>query len=90
MIITADNKEYLYSLRDLSNVSHTAKLLEDEIEKVLCTIGPKKFSAVVSDNATAIANARKNISEKYPFILNTRCIAHCVNLITKDIMGNNL
>jgi predicted component of type VI protein secretion system len=86
-IIIADNKEYLYSLRDLSNISHTAKVLEDEIDRVLSAVGSKKFSAVVSDNAAAIANARKHISEKYPYILNVRCIAHFVNLITKDILG---
>ena len=74
-------------MRDLSDVSHTAKTLESEIGKVLSEIGPERFSAVVTDNASAIANARKFISEKYPFILNTRCIAHCINLITKDIIG---
>jgi len=86
-MIISDNKEYLYSLRNLSSVSHTAKVLEDEIDRVLIAIGPKKFAAVVSDNASAIANARKHISEKYPYILNIRCIAHFVNLITKDILG---
>jgi hypothetical protein len=87
MITTADNKEYLYSLRDLSDVSHTAKVLKDEIEHVLSKIGANKFAAVVSDNASAIVGAKRQISEKYPFILNTHCIAHCVNLITKDIMS---
>ncbi|CAJ0746800.1 14226_t:CDS:1, partial [Entrophospora sp. SA101] len=71
MITTADNKEYLYSLCDLSDVSHTAKILRDEIERVLSRIGPNKFAAVVSDNASVILSARKQISEKYPFILNT-------------------
>ncbi len=87
MVTTADNKEYLYSLRDLSDISHTAKVLKDEIEHVLSKIGAEKFAAVISDNASAIASARRQISEKYPFILNIHCIAHCVNLITKDIMS---
>jgi predicted component of type VI protein secretion system len=86
-MIIADHKEYLYSLRDLSSVSHTTKTLEEEIDHVLLAIEPKKFAAIVSDNASAIANARKHISEKYPYILNIRCIAHFVNLITKDILG---
>ena len=88
MIITSDNKEYLYSLRNLSDLSQTSEVLEKEIDRVLTTIGTKKFAAVVTDNASAIANARKHISEKYPYILNIRCITHCVNLITKDILGN--
>ena len=58
-------------MRDLSDVSHTAKTLESEIEKVLSEIRPERFSAVVTDNASAIANVRKFISEKYSFILNT-------------------
>lgn len=70
-------------------MSHTAKVLEEEIDRVLTAIGPKKFSAVVTDNASAIANARKYISEKYPYIINVRCITHFVNLITKDILGTN-
>ena len=87
-MITTDNNKYLYSLRDLSAVSHTSNFLENEIDRVISAIGSKNFSAVVSDNASAIANARKHISEKYPHILNIRCIVHFVNLITKDILGN--
>lgn len=77
----------MYSLRDLSAVSHTASVLEGEIDRVLTAVGPKRFAAVISDNASAIANARKHISEKYPHILNIRCVVHFVNLITKDILG---
>lgn len=86
-MISTDDNEYLYSLRDLSAVSHTSSVLENEIDRVLSSIGPKRFAAVVSDNASAIANARKHISDKYPHILNIRCIVHFVNLITKDILG---
>ena len=86
-MIIADHKEYLYSLRNLSDVNHTAKVLEEEIDRILLEIGPNKFASVISDNASAIFNAQKHISEKYPFILNIRCIAHYINLITKDILG---
>jgi len=82
-----DNKEFLYCLRDLSGVSHTAKVVEEEIERVIMAIGPKKFSAIVTDNASSMVNARKSISEKYPHIINMRCIVHFVNLITKDILS---
>ncbi|CAJ0749489.1 9450_t:CDS:2 [Entrophospora sp. SA101] len=75
MITKADNKEYLYSLHDLSDVSYTAKILRDEIECVLSRIELDKFAAVVSDNASAILSARKQISEKYPFILNTNSLS---------------
>jgi len=85
--MTYDRREFLYQLRDLSIVKHTAQLIAEEIEKVLKDIGPNKFVAIVTDNAANCAAARNIISEKYPFIFNTRCVAHCVNLITKDILG---
>ena len=87
-IIMAHNRqEFLYQLRDLSSIKHTAQNLVEEIDKVLQKVGPDKFAAVVTDNASNCALARSIISEKYPFIFNTRCIAHCVNLITKDVLG---
>ncbi|PKK64587.1 hypothetical protein RhiirC2_716174, partial [Rhizophagus irregularis] len=48
-----------------------------------------KFAAVVTDNAANCAAARNIISEKYTFIFNTCYIAHCVNLITKDMLEHN-
>uniref|UniRef100_U9SM53 DUF659 domain-containing protein n=1 Tax=Rhizophagus irregularis (strain DAOM 181602 / DAOM 197198 / MUCL 43194) TaxID=747089 RepID=U9SM53_RHIID len=66
-----------------------AQLIAEEIEKVLKDIGPNKFVAIVTDNTANCAAARNIISEKYPFIFNTCCVAHCVNLITKDILDYN-
>ena len=54
----------------------------DIIEKV----NAKKFVGIVSDNAANVTGARQIINEKYPFILNIRCIAHCINLISSDIV----
>jgi len=87
-MITIDNNEYLYLLRDLSAVSHTSNILENEIDCIIFAIGSKNFSAVVSDNASAIANAQKHISEKYLYILNIHYIVYFVNLITKNILDN--
>ena len=60
-MISTDDYEYLYSLCNLSAVSHTSSILENEIDRVLSSIGSKRFAAVVSDNASAIANAQKHI-----------------------------
>lgn len=87
IIITPDRKEFLYSLKDFSAESHTADFLASKIQEVIDEIGSEKFAAVVSDNASAIAAARRKISEIYPHIINIRCIAHFVNLISKDILG---
>jgi hypothetical protein len=82
-----NNKEFLYCLRDLSGVNHTAKVIEEEIDRIIMAVDPKKFSAIVTDNALSMMNTQKLISEKYPHIVNMRCIVHFVNLITKDILS---
>jgi hypothetical protein len=69
--------------------SHTGSFNATEIEKVLTSIGPKKFVAVVSDAESAMQMARRLISEKYPYILSIRCMAHHINLITSDIIKLN-
>ena len=48
-------------------------------------IGPEKLAAMVSDNAPDARVAQKILCEKFPHILNIRCIAHSINLITKDL-----
>ncbi|PKC66760.1 hypothetical protein RhiirA1_459269 [Rhizophagus irregularis] len=75
---------------DLSIIKHMAQNLASEIKDILQKIGPDKFAAIVTDNAANCALARSIISEKYPFIVNIHCIAHCVNLITKDVFGKFL
>ena len=61
--------------------------MASKIQEVIEEVGQEKFAAIVSDNASAIASARKKISESYPHIMNIRYIAHFVNLISKDILG---
>ncbi len=87
-MITTDNNEYLYSLHELSSISHTFNILENKIDHIISVVESKNFSAVISDNTSAIANAWKHISKKYSHILNICCIVHFVNLITKDILSN--
>ena len=59
------------------------------IKEVISKVGINKFSAIISDNGSNIAVARKIISEKYPSILNIQCIAHCINLFSSDIVKIN-
>ena len=87
-MIIIDNNEYLYLLRDLSAVSHTSNILENEIDHVISAVRSKNFSTVILDNTSAIANVWKHISKKYLHILNIHYIIHFVNLITKNILDN--
>ena len=42
-MITIDSNEYFYSLCDLSAVSHTVNVLENEIDHVLSAVGSKRL-----------------------------------------------
>lgn len=89
ILITSSRKEYLLKLEDLSSEHHTSKYLFTVIDEVISRVGVDKFVAIVSDNASNISGARQLISKKYPSILNMRCIAHCINLISSDIAKIN-
>lgn len=85
-LITEERKEYLWCSKNYSDVPHhTGTFLGNEIIKIIDDIGPEKLAAVVSDNAPDARIARRILCEKYPHILNIRCMAHCINLITKDL-----
>ncbi len=94
VIYTPDHQQYLYTLKNLSEERHTGEFLYQQIEQVLVEIGSDKFSAIVTDGAANVNLARLLVTDKYKHILNLRCIAHCINLISKDIIkhsfANNL
>ncbi|CAI2200613.1 1232_t:CDS:1, partial [Funneliformis geosporum] len=86
VLLTPENQQFLYHLQDCSGEHHTSEYLALQISEVVERVGKDKIAAVVTDNAPNCANAREIISTKYSKILNIRCIAHFVNLLTKDIM----
>ena len=59
--------------------------LAKQIEEVIDKIGANKFSAIVSNADANIKLAHYHITKKYPYMLNIRCIAYAINLISKDI-----
>jgi len=83
---TSDGKDILWRIQDLSNQSHTGEYLAEKIEEILNDIGIQRFAAIVTDAGSNINLARQIITQKFPHILNIRCIAHCLNLITKDFV----
>jgi hypothetical protein len=66
--MTPTKKEYLFKLTDLSEESHTANYIFRVVSEIIDKIGPNKISAVVSDNASNVRNARQLIQQKYPNI----------------------
>ncbi|CAB5181257.1 unnamed protein product [Rhizophagus irregularis] len=72
MLITGSRKEYLLSLEELSNIHHTGVHLSNVIEEVINKVEAKKFVAIMSDNGSNVAAARKIITNNYPNIINMR------------------
>lgn len=89
VIHTPDHKDYLYEIKNLSNNSHTGEFLKSQILSIIEEIGYEKFSAIVTDGGSNVQKARDLISETFPNILNIRCIAHCLHLISKDIISHS-
>ena len=44
------------------------------------------MASIVTDARSNVHSARNLISEKFPHIINIRCIAHALNLIMKDLI----
>jgi hypothetical protein len=55
--------------------------------KVIESIGEDKFIAIVSDAEAAMQSAKRKVMNKHPHIMAVRCIAHHINLVTKDILS---
>ena len=55
--------------------------------QVIEKIDPNKFTAIVTDGEAAMQAAKRRVIEKYPHIMAIRCIAHHINLVTKDIIS---
>src|SRR5581483_5451227 len=89
MILTSHHKEFLYQLEDLSDQHHTGDFLASKMEAIITKIGVEKISAIVSDNGANVASARSIIHRNHLSILNLRCIAHCFNLLSQDILKSH-
>jgi hypothetical protein len=86
VIHLGNGRDILWKIGDFSSESHIAKFLAQQIESVLKDVGIQKFAGIVTDAGSNVHNARDIISKKFPHILNIRCIAHSLNLITKDLI----
>jgi hypothetical protein len=81
-----NGRDILWKIRDFSGESHTAEFLAQQIQLIIEEIGIQKFAGIVTDAGSNVHSARNLISGRFPHILNIRCIAHSLNLITKDLI----
>src|SRR5256714_15449765 len=85
LIFTKSEKEFIHSIQNLSKKTHTSQYIAKKIIEVIESVSPKKFSAVVSDNASSMVKAKKLVNKKYENIMPIHCIDRQINLITTDI-----
>ena len=83
--MTSNRRKYLWNIEDVSSESITGDFLTTQIEKIINSIGQDKIVGLVTDGAANCKMARRLIKEKYPGIITMWCIAHHLNLVSKDI-----
>ena len=66
---------------EVKDATWLAKVLGERIEE----LGPENVVLVVTDNASVCVAAGKQLEEKYPHIMWVGCLAHCLDLLIKDI-----
>ena len=85
ILMTSNRREYLWNIEDVSSESITGDFLATQVEKIINHIGSDKIAGLVTDGAPNCKVARRLIKQKYPRIITMWCIAHHLNLISKDI-----
>lgn len=81
------NKPLFKSSENTSGIVQTGKAIAEAICKVLEELGPEKFSCVVTDNASVMRAAWKEIEARFPHISANGCAAHGLNLLIKDLLS---
>lgn len=87
-VISKPEPVFVKSINTEDN-KHTAKYLCDEIVKVIEEYDPKKFFALIGDNAPNIQKAFSLTKEQYPHIQTAGCLAHTLHLLCGDILKCN-
>ena len=54
-----ERKEFVHSVQNFSEKSHTGSFLSEKIIEIIENVGPQKFSSIVSDNASTMVLAKK-------------------------------
>ncbi|CAF2133421.1 unnamed protein product [Rotaria magnacalcarata] len=92
-VITDNRKAIILSLIDISKSSHTAEYLVNRLEIVLARASISvnmisKIRAIVTDNPNTMQKMRQLFVSKpnNQHIIELRCFAHAVNLMTGDVI----
>ncbi|XP_042487548.1 uncharacterized protein LOC122067779 [Macadamia integrifolia] len=70
---------------ECSHARLTASYIFDILDREIQSIGPYLVVHLISDNASNYSSALDMLTEKYRWLFKTRCPAHGINLMLKDI-----
>ncbi|XP_042483874.1 uncharacterized protein LOC122064222 [Macadamia integrifolia] len=70
---------------ECSHARLTASYIFDILDREIQSIGPYLVVQLISDNASNYSSALDMLIEKYRWLFKTRCAAHGINLMLKDI-----
>ena len=84
-----NEKPLFYTSINTTGILQNAAAVADAIINVIETLGPQKFSCILTDNANVMRAAWRIIVEKFPHISTNGCSAHTVNLLIKDVVAMN-
>ncbi|KAB5587844.1 hypothetical protein CTheo_8714 [Ceratobasidium theobromae] len=88
-ICTPDRHSFL--LRgDVYFGSHTSAYVTELLDRVIEEIGIERIASVVSDDASVMKKARRDLVAKYPTIINLTNPCHKLNLCIQDICSDKM
>lgn len=89
-VIVCTPEPFFYTSIDTGKETKTAAYLVSLIQPIIEELGPQRLTAVVTDNASNMDSFRSQLKAHYPHLITYGCMAHILNLLLKDIIGNNL
>ncbi|XP_042479732.1 uncharacterized protein LOC122060684 [Macadamia integrifolia] len=85
-----DLEKYAEESEECSHARLTASYIFDILDREIQSIGPNLVVQLISDNATNYSSALDMLTGKYRWLFKTRCAAHGINLILKDIYEKSI
>ncbi|KAL0029083.1 hypothetical protein WJX77_005499 [Trebouxia sp. C0004] len=76
-VIFPDRRTILLKSEDLSTTTHSGHNIAELVIATMKQYGPRKFAALVTDNARNMVNMRREVVEAFPHLIECRCMMHC-------------
>ncbi|XP_042489815.1 uncharacterized protein LOC122069792 [Macadamia integrifolia] len=85
-----DLEKYAEESEECSHAKFTAFYIFDILKKEIESIGPNLVVQLISDNASNYSSALDMLTGKYRWLFKTRCAAHGINIMLKDIYEKSI